>query len=351
MDACSKLQLRLNLIILTCMLTAAAIEVHQFEVGTNASVTFHQRLNESSSAECEVFSLNEAQPFYKNHHIDESALQPNQRGRFNISTERRGENFTLTLHIYNIQKEDEGVYILSMKETIGEHSNTHISDAYIEVLLPLGKAECNVRDSLYTSHYYEVSCYATLGSDRTGFLLCYQIFEKAPTNGDVERSTDIIRASFWMLRDSSIYCCSFRSDEEISQDSCTDFVYQPAGMQHETTSVKPSETTARDQQSTIIKISTSSLQDGHTSRTDNEQSSVTPENQSYVLSTFYLVIACFVVNILTIVLLGSVLGLHLRQKKTENKKHQTLVHVPGNGGCVRCQDPLLTENTTENTTL
>ena len=97
MDIVNKLLLKLGLIALACALTAAAIEIHQFEAGTNASVTFHQPLNENSSAECEVFSLNEAQPFYKNHHIDESALQPSQRGRFNISTERHGENFSLTL--------------------------------------------------------------------------------------------------------------------------------------------------------------------------------------------------------------------------------------------------------------
>ena len=333
----------LNLIILTCMLTAAAIGVYQFEAGTNASVTFQQQLNENSTAECEVFSLNEAKPFYRNHHIDESALQPSQRGRFNVSTEKHGENFTLTLHIYNIQEEDEGVYILSMKETIGGHSTTHILDAYIEVLLTLGKAVCNVRLSLYTSHYYEVSCHATLGSDRKGFLLCYQKFEKAPTNGDVERSSDIIRASFWMLRDSSIYCCSFRSDEDISQDSCTDFVYQPAGIQHETTSLKPSETTARDQQSTII-ISASSPHNGPTSRIENEHSSVKPDTQRYILPTFYLVIACLVINILTIIFLGLILIFNLWQRQKTTSIKQKNVEIVDMSD-VKNHVPLLTENT------
>ena len=294
--------MRLKFIVLTCVLTtAAAIEVHQFEAGTNASVTFHQQLHENSSAECEVFSLNEARPFYKNHHIDESALQPNQRGRFIISTERRGENFTLNLHIYNIQEEDEGVYILSMKETIGGHSTTHILDAYIEVLLTLGKVVCDVRDSSYTSNYHEVSCHATLGSDNKGFVLCYQNFEKAPTTGAVERSSDFIRASFWMHRDSSIFCCSFKSDEEIHQESCTDFVYHPDHVHNEATSVKPSDTTIRDRllfitpTSSLPKDETASINNGHSSKP------ILTKIQNNIIISFGLVV--FLVTAMIIILI------------------------------------------------
>ena len=131
-----------------------------------------------------------------------------------------------------------------MKELNGGHSTIHISDTYVDVFLPLGKANCSFRDSTYSSHYmyYEVNCLATVGSDNKGFLVCYQNFYKALPNGDVTRSTEFIWASFWMLKDSPVFCCSFRGHEEIDQDSCTDFIYHPADIHHEATSVKPSET-------------------------------------------------------------------------------------------------------------
>ena len=306
-----------GVISLTFMLnTSTAIEVHNFHEGTNASVTFFHWLNESSSYTLELFSLNEAQPFYKDEQIDPLGLQPGQYGRFSVKTERLGKNLTATLYINNIQQGDEGVYISSLREIANGTSSTHIKDAYIDVIAPLGMAECSVRVSLYTSHYNEVSCHATLGSDGKGFLLCYQNFEKAPTTGDVERSTDFIRASFWMLRDSSIYCCSFKSDEDMNQDSCTDFVYHPDRTPHEITSVMPSETMIRDQQSTVIM---STPEDDLRSASEH----FVTENQ-HISLTYYLVIAsfaCLVINNLIIVTFGvSILALHLRQHKKE-KRH------------------------------
>ena len=285
---------------ISLLITSAAIEIHQFQVGTNASVTFHQRLNENSSAECEVFSLNEAQPFYRNHHIDESALHPSQRGRFNISTDRHEKNFTLTLHIYNIQEEDEGVYILSMKEMNGGHSTTHISDAYIEVLLILRRAECTVRASLYSSHYNEVNCHAALGSDGNGFLVCFQNSQRAPTTGAVERTSEFIQASFWMLSDSSIYCCSFKQDEEINQESCTDFVYHPDHLHSEATSAMSSETIIRDR---LPIITPTSLSKDETASIKNYHSSepILIRSQKNILAPFWLVV--FLVTAMIIILI------------------------------------------------
>ena len=317
---------------LMILLHTIASEVYHFQTGTDTSVIFHQRLNESSSAESVTvkFSLHdEAQPFYKNHHIDESALQTSQHGRFNVSTGRHGENFTLALHIYNIQEEDEGVYVLSVKEINGGHSNTHISDVYIEVILTLGKAECRIRASLYSSHYNEVNCHAALGSDGEGFLVCYQNYQLAPTTGAADRSSDFIRAFFWSRKESSIYCCSFKLYGNINQDSCTDFVYHPPGMHNAIASVTPSETTATDQP---FALTSSPDEDEHTSRTNNEYPSIVPEKQRYIFTTFYLVIVCLIISILTIIFWGSVLCLYLWRKKRGNKKHQAKVDVNGECG-------------------
>ena len=76
----------LSLIVL--LNTSAAIEVHNFHEGTNASVTFFHWLNKSSSYTLELFSLNEAQPFYKDEQID--PLGCNQDNMVDFQSRLRG---------------------------------------------------------------------------------------------------------------------------------------------------------------------------------------------------------------------------------------------------------------------
>ena len=203
---------------------ASSLEVYKFYAGANASITFILSLNSSNQA-IELFSLENDRPFYRNGEIDDTALRTDQRDRFTVEAEN-GANFKLTLHIARVRETDGGVYILAVKETNSGNSNTHILDAYLDVILPVGKAECNISLSSYSKSWNEAQCQAALSGNGQGSLVCYQNLEKAPFLGAFEYSSNLVTAIFWIHAGSPFSCCSF--ELEATKDSCSDFIYHPS---------------------------------------------------------------------------------------------------------------------------
>ena len=214
----------------------SSLELYEFYAGENASITFTLSLNSSSQA-IELFSLENDRPFYKNGEIDDTALQTDQRDRFTVETELAGDNFKLTLNIERVRETDKGVYILAIKETNSGNSNTHILDAYLDVILPVGKAECTISLSSYSEHLNEAHCQTTLSSNGQGSLVCYQNLEKAPFMGPFEYSSDLVTATFWIQADSPFSCCSFELEDAKDANSCSDVIYylaDPVGDENST---------------------------------------------------------------------------------------------------------------------
>ena len=202
--------------------TALALDVHSVRQGENASVTFSANVN-GYAAVSELSSLNAARPFYVHERVDPTILRSDQRDRFDVSVVEKTETrLQVALLITNVQVDDGGVYVLSVRETKDGQAIDYIYDVYVDVVVPPGKAECNI--SHYTAGKREVSCRASAGTDTGGDIICYQDSERILAIGSTVHSSDIITANFLVHAYSPISCCSAGTNETKSQDSCLDFV-------------------------------------------------------------------------------------------------------------------------------
>ena len=212
--------------------SSASVPTYEFRQGRNASITFAQALdNSSSTVTCELFSLDRTSPFYVHGRINQMVLRPDQQDRFSVSVKNDRGNFTAIFNIREIQKNDVGVYILSLREISGRQMKDHILDAYVDVRTPPGRADCNVSATQYSRKWREVRCEVTVGDIRGG-IVCFQNTERAPYKVLFSHSNPLKRmtaAVYWMNIDSQISCCSYEVSQEISSDSCTDFQYRYAG--------------------------------------------------------------------------------------------------------------------------
>ena len=266
--------------LLTILLKTAAEKIHKFHVGANASILFSHRLAEKSSEVHETICHNEHPPFYTDKkQIDSMALQSDQQSRFAVTIERQGERFTATLDIYNIQDVDRGSYKLSLIEMLPGISHNYTLEAKIDVVIPPGKSKCNVATSLYSPHWNEVTCTATLGSDEEGLLLCYQNAEKAPLNGLYHYSSTYVKAKFWMRIDLPIYCCSFNANHEKDHHSCRDFVYYPEGKCLDKEQFSPEERTIEEHYKDHRKTENMGISSSHK---NTDQADIQENNLSIV---------------------------------------------------------------------
>ena len=205
---------------------ASALVVQKCPLDSNATIEFQQKLDSTADVSCELFSLRETRPFYLHGKIDQSALLSNQHGRFMVTTERPGDVFKAILSIQEVQEEDRGVYVLSLRERKSGKVTDHIKDAYVDVILPMGEARCSVQESPYSSSLQEVHCNATVGSERGG-IICYRDSGKAPYLSLDDQGSEVMSAVFWLDDVSSINCCSFEKGEETDPENCSDFTYRP----------------------------------------------------------------------------------------------------------------------------
>ena len=224
-----KMELTSILLFLPLIRLSFALEQHQFVQGSNASVTFSHRLKSSNSSKTiEIFTLKSERPFYVHQRIDERALLSEQHGRFSVRPYRDGRNVTVVLLIRNIQEIDSGVYVIAIREVRNGRATESILDAYVEVVIPHGKANCTVEDTI--SHFWKlIHCEATIGSDSSsGLLSCFQNSQSIPMNGTMTISTETMRAVFWMRAGFSVNCCSMEASNRKGPDICTDFEFDPA---------------------------------------------------------------------------------------------------------------------------
>ena len=209
----------------SCFLPSRALQQYVFHLGHNASIPFYTMTSSNGShVTCELFSLRENRPFYVNGKIDQTVLLPNQRGRFDVSESKEDENITITLSINAIQQSDIGVYILSLRERSNGYSKDQILDAYVDVKLPPGKAECNISDVHYSAKWRQVSCEATCGSDGGGDIVCYQNGDITPYKKPLVYSSNRMTAVYWMHTGSPINCCSHDTSAEVDPTYCADFI-------------------------------------------------------------------------------------------------------------------------------
>ena len=205
---------------------AYSLEYYEFRHGADASVTFNVEMQEGSVYSSEIFTLNDDRPFYTGEQVVQESLHPSQVGRLDVETRRKGNLLAVTLDIREVKESDAGVYILSVRED-GPRSRSTIVDAYVDVILPPGRANCTVVPSSYSDDWLEVRCSATAGSDGGGFLACYQDGKKAAFLEPVDRSEAALTATFWMQiqMSTSINCCSFEANYEKDPAQCTDFTH------------------------------------------------------------------------------------------------------------------------------
>ena len=206
--------------------TALALDVHSVRQGGNASVMLSANVN-GYAAVSELSSLNAARPFYVHERVDPTILRSDQRDRFDVSVVEKTETrLQVALLISNVQVDDGGVYVLSVRETKDRQAIIDYTyEAYVDVVVPPGKAECNI--SHYSAGKRAVLCRASAGTDTGGDIICYQDSERIPAIGSTVstvHSSDLITANFLVHAYSPISCCSAGTNETKSQDSCLDFV-------------------------------------------------------------------------------------------------------------------------------
>ena len=278
-----------------------SLETYEFSLGTNASVHFVFKLNSDQVTSFEIFTLNAEQPFYTLGRINPTALRPEQRGRFEVTSSSGVENFTVTLIIYTIQDVDKGVYVLIVREDINGQPKDSIIDAYVDVTPPLGKAECSIRESDHYPTWHQVECNATLGGDKSGSLMCYQNSNKLPTNGPISYSSTHITAVFWMNIEFPINCCSLESDSTEDPNSCTDFIHNLGNVQYTSTQASRKVTLQNhDNDTTSTEAITVLSEDSKEYKEDgsSDVNIIILQSSMYPLFTFQVLVTCVLLLIL-----------------------------------------------------
>ena len=143
-----------------------------------------------------------------------------ERFRFDI-TAVTNHSCIVRLTINNVRYEDRGtleakVYVFS--ETDQEEIS---SRKFLNVSSPPDKAKCILLSrNFHDTGLYEVDCDTNSGAA----LSCFQNETSLPYLGYVSDNGLVLRAKFLMIPLIGLYCCSHFKSQNVTQETCTDFV-------------------------------------------------------------------------------------------------------------------------------
>lgn len=141
---------------------------YEFGFGTNASIEFDFTIKEEAIYQYDTFIPDKNCVFCLGGDIITACLMGDQKERFIVLMERNRTNLIVTLFINNVNSLDSGFYVLSLEENhIGKERNT-IQVAFLEVILPPGRAECWINYNSYSRTWKEVRYNATAASNGGG---------------------------------------------------------------------------------------------------------------------------------------------------------------------------------------
>ena len=219
------LRLLLHCFVACFSLRVLALQSYSASQGSNATITFHHTTRDIESTYfLEFFRLDSTHPFFSTNGLQLDHLHPSQRGRFKVNIQQVDKNVTISLNVNHVEEIDESVYILSIREEISDVLiRNHIYDAYLEVNLPPGNAQCKISICAESLNVCEVNCQATLASNGGGNLCCFQNSEKAFLRRPTQKSGSHMNAVFWMSKSYPINCCSFQDDSKMEPSECADY--------------------------------------------------------------------------------------------------------------------------------
>ena len=217
--------LQLSLWALILASSSVSLSSYDFRQGENVTVLFQHTLNQDdSSFECELFTLDSTLPFYTNGNLRHENLKTGQGERFSVHIFQEIRTVNIVLQVLDVQVQDGGVYILSLRENNDGVLRSYIFDAHIYVIVPQGPAECAMEPRPSGSSFREVHCRATVGSDEGGQILCYQNSITLPVLA-LSTGTELT-ATFRVTAGSGINCCSSLTQDNVPSILCTDFVFE-----------------------------------------------------------------------------------------------------------------------------
>ena len=219
------------------------LDVYNLQQGENKTIPFDQHLSsKNSEVNYELFLPGKSRPFYVDGDFYPDGLNEGQQHRLNVTVQQSHNTSTLLINltIWKLITTDEGLYILSLTERKpkGEVSR-FIQDAYIYVKVPPGRASCEISlipFSAYQLMFLEIQCHANDSSDASGILICFQHDANVLYQQPVQRRGSEIYATFWMLSNFPINCCSsYEGNAERTSATCADFIYAPPARKFPTT--------------------------------------------------------------------------------------------------------------------
>ena len=241
MAACHTI-LQFSLWALILVSSIVSIPSHDFRQGESETVLFQHTLShDNSSFEYELFTLDSTLPFHTSGYLRPENLKTGQRDRFFVEIVKERRTVIIVLRILDVEVQDGGIYILSLRENTDGFFKNYIFDADIKVIVPSGPADCAIQPRPRGSSFREVHCRAAVGSHGGGKLVCYQNSITLPVLA-YSAETELT-ATFRMTTGSGINCCSHLTQDDVPSISCTDFVFEELEMHSD----NPSSTTNHDQ--------------------------------------------------------------------------------------------------------
>ena len=228
---CMKLLLHIVLVITVMGSPAAGNESPPskiFREGTTNTILFHSTWPaESSSESLPYYTIRFAsfrRPFIINGLVDPDGLKTqNQRVRFMVSNFVRNNSLTVNFTTHGAQKEDADNYIYKFilyghgdEESAGKSEIVHIDVQ--------GDAKCYFIPNRYITFLSEAHCMALVG-DSNSSLACFQAGHKSEPKEGMKKHGKYIKATFWVEKNKQTFCCSHLAEQNITQDSCTEFVW------------------------------------------------------------------------------------------------------------------------------
>lgn len=291
---------------------------YEFRLGTNGIISFSYALDEHFQYCWEIFREGVSDPFNINGTMKLDALNPSQRDRFNISTTWGEDVLRVDLHIREISKIDRGVYVWAVSQhTIRARVGSKMKSAvFVDVLLPLGRAKCDIRQSPYSRGLREIHCRASLGSDEGGLLICYQNDVKTPFQSPPKISLTDVSAIFWMYAQYDINCCSHEANYEKVPGECNDFT-QTALDKSESQIATTTETIAKMPTSSVIRTTPYHGQ-STTDILDSSQYAIT--NRDTIICSWHVSTIVLGIMLLIAVSIIFLLCLRLKERRKMSRK-------------------------------
>ena len=199
-----------------------------FREGTTNTTHFHSTWPaEGSSESLPYYTIRFAsfrRPFIINGLVDPDGLKTqNQRVRFMVSSSVRNNSLTVNFTIHGAQKEDADNYIYKFI-LYGHGDEESAGKSEIVQIDVQGDAKCSLMHSRHFSHLSEAHCKALVG-DSNSSLACFQSGRKLPVKEGMKTYGKNIQATFWVEKNKQTFCCSHPAEQNITQDSCTEFVW------------------------------------------------------------------------------------------------------------------------------